>query len=167
MALIWWATGWPTFSAGDVLQAGATVLAAYWIQRALSHRAELNRIPIESVQRLVLRLEDSIQTSLDASIQGDQDKALAALTTLSLDLDWFRSMARAAGLNDSTQERLRRLYWTFKATLTDGAVNFHSAAAHARRMRLELISLHWELCKCLLEKHGALTSSVKSESVLS
>jgi hypothetical protein len=134
-------------STGDMLTAFVTVLVGWWVQRALTHQGELNKVPIETVAHVCERIEALTEASLDREPIGATDNdLLAKLALLSNEIDWLDSIARELKIETEPEDDLVAVYLRFKAALTDRR-SIPAAAARAREMRTKRLVLQWQISR--------------------
>lgn len=138
--------------AGDALSAAVTLGAAYWIQRGLAKRAELDRIPVDTVARSLGRIESLLFEVIDAAQDPSlfDNKLVARLRALSTELTAVRSLLRELSVQESEHRLLFSDYLELKKLLTDGKPKVQAAEAFVRRMRVRCLRIHLQVSRHVL-----------------
>lgn len=139
---------------GSLLEALATLTAAYWIQRALRRQNELDRVPLETIGRFCRRLEDMLGESIQKASGGSptDPQLLSTLRILSNEIDWLGSICGALNAARPEYQHLLEQYILFKRRLTEGpSCDVVAASRLAGHMRISSLKIQWRLSHRVLD----------------
>ena len=160
----------PEVPVDGLLAAAAAVLVGWWINVVLRRRVELDRVPIEYVDRVGRKIDDLIIECLYNAASKNMPQVLADhLVPLSREIHWLDDLAgRVDGTTSKvlTRELLVR-YLDMKKSLTDPADGKHpdlvSAERASRDLRVTALALRWHLCRQFLDRQPNVVRLAKAQ----
>lgn len=150
-----------TIALSVAVSSGTTLYVAYFINRTLSRRSEVNRVPVDVAGRLFTRLESLTVTALDTAtdVRSSADPKLTVhLRSLSNEIAWMRTFIRRVHPPESVPcERVAQAYFAFKEALCgDAKPQPEKAAPYALKLREECLLLQTRLSGYFVDDEASL-----------
>lgn len=149
----------PSIPSGNVLTAGTTLAVGWWVQRALRRRAELDRIPIDTINKLSGRMGDLVNQCLDSAqtAKPTDGELLRKVRLVSIEVTWLGTLVRALGAGEIEHAQLQTQYLRFKEGLTGGStINFGEAGRFGMQMRTRCLQIQLRVCQRILDEPDAI-----------
>jgi hypothetical protein len=143
-----------TIPAGDVLQSAAILVVAWWIQKAIRNRTELDRVPLDAVAATTARVSDLVAQILDlgATVQATDGHLLYKLRLLANEITTMQTLGVSVGVSTDVVDRLHGPYLAFKNAMTIGpAADLTAAATSAALLRTRCMEARRDLCRAVLQ----------------
>ena len=143
----------PHFPVPGLITAAATFIVGWLITGEVRRRAELERIPIEHVAQVGVRIDELVRSCFvavqtEASKGGRREDELVSFVELSNDVYWVRELLEAfAPELAPLGRRAADDFFEMKRYLTNGDRNNSALAAEAgRNLRMTILEIQWKFC---------------------
>lgn len=145
------------FTPDGVLSALVTIGVGWWIQHALYHRSELERIPVAGVEKICDRIEAGIIEALVPREKPDDPTLVSTLHQLSNDIFWLRSTAVQVGIPSARGEGVASAFFELKEAVSDAPARPAQAMQASWSLRLTSLRLQMEIAAKVMKDLTALS----------
>ncbi len=135
-----------------LINAGVTLVVGWWIHSAVRRRGESERVSTDYLSNLSRRIDELIMTCQGVTNRGPD--GTIEFTRLSNEIYWLCIVAEKMKPSlTSSVEKLRTHFFIFKTHLTgDANPEIGLALMEANEMRMTVLKIHWDLCRCVLDR---------------
>ena len=136
-----------------LISALTTVVVGWWIHSAVRRRGELDRVPIDYLSNLNLRVDELVSVCLGTATKAED--RLVHLGRLSNEIHWLRAIAKELPPEqDRLRNELTSRYVDFKRPLTEefSSVDWQRASNASHELRMTALKVQWSLCQNILSR---------------
>ena len=142
-------------SSSSLMNAGVTILVGWWIHNILRRRGELDRVPIDYLSRLSIRIDGLVSECLDPKHEKKPDapRLLENFVMLSHAVYSLRMVAARLDLANLDKDLVQR-FLSFKSDLTGQMPSNRTAAVHSgHELRVAAMIIQWHGSQRILDSH--------------